>query len=66
MSYYNTEKEPLQSNGFAVFRNGFRVSEEVYPTKTCSGLLSEYEFWNGVVKKWSKGDKVEILQVTGS
>lgn len=54
------------SNGkfYAVFRNGYRVSETEYPSPLFA--QKELEHWQNVVKKFPDGSKVEVRQINKS
>lgn len=43
---------------YAVFRNGFRVSDSEYDSKM--GAQSEYTYWAGILKRHPDGSKLEI------
>ena len=47
---------------YAVFRNGYRVSESEYPSPLFA--QKELEYWQNVVKKFPDGSKVEVRPVT--
>ena len=47
---------------YAVFRNGYRVSEAEYPSPLFA--QKELEYWQNVVKKFPDGSKVEVRPVT--
>lgn len=46
---------------YAVFRNGYRVSDAEYPSALFA--QKELEHWQNIVKKFPDGSKLEILPV---
>ncbi len=46
---------------YAVFRNGYRVSDAVYPSPAFA--QKELEHWLNIVKKFPDGSKVEVRPV---
>lgn len=53
--------ETVDTNLYAVFRNGVRVSEEVYPAPAFA--QKELEHWQTIVKKFPDGSKVEVRPI---
>ena len=48
---------------YAVFRNGVRVSDSEYDSKSGTGAEGEYNYWAGILKRFPDGSKLEIRQV---
>lgn len=46
---------------FVVLRNGVRVSDEEYSNK--KSAQQEYDHWNGIIKRWPDGSKLEIVNL---
>ncbi len=46
---------------YAVFRNGYRVSESEYPSPLFA--QKELDHWKEIVKKFPDGSKVEVRPV---
>ena len=46
---------------YAVFRNGFRVSDSEYDSKM--DAQREYEYWAGIIKRNPDGSKLDIRQL---
>lgn len=46
---------------YAIFRNGFRVSDSEYDSKLSA--KAEYEYWTNLLKRWSDGSRLEIRQI---
>lgn len=46
---------------YAVFRNGFRVSDSEYDSKL--DAQRELDYWTGIIKRNPDGSKLEIRQL---
>jgi hypothetical protein len=46
---------------YAVFRNGFRVSDSEYDSKL--DAQRELDYWGGIIKRNPDGSKIEIRQL---
>lgn len=47
---------------YIVTRNGFKVSEIEYYTKADALTSTDYSFWSKVVKNWSPGCKMDVME----
>jgi hypothetical protein len=43
---------------YAVFRNGFRVSDSIYPSAFYA--QHELDYWKGIIRNWPDGSRIEI------
>jgi len=46
---------------YAVFRNGYRVSDSEYVSKL--DAQREYEYWAGIIKRNPDGSKLDVRQL---
>ena len=53
-----TEAKPIR---YVVVRDGHRVSDKEYELPTDAKCLAEIQFWSGVSKRQSHGEKVEAV-----
>ena len=51
----------ITSDRYVVMRNGTRVSDVEYSTK--SDAKTEYDFWSRIVNRWPDGSKLEIVNL---
>jgi hypothetical protein len=57
----NTMVEKTETVMYAVFRNGFRVSDSEYDSKM--DAQRELDYWTGIIKRHPDGSKLEIRQL---
>lgn len=57
----NTLVEKTETAMYAVFRNGFRVSDSEYDSKM--DAQRELDYWTGIIKRHPDGSKLEIRQL---
>lgn len=57
----NTMVEKTETAMYAVFRNGFRVSDSEYDSKM--DAQRELDYWTGIIKRHPDGSKLEIRQL---
>jgi hypothetical protein len=57
----NTMVEKTETTMYAVFRNGFRVSDSEYDSKM--DAQRELDYWTGIIKRHPDGSKLEIRQL---
>jgi len=57
MSDNDTDQKKL----YAVFRNGFRVSNSEYETE--SFAQTELDYWKNIVRRFPDGSKLEVRSV---
>ena len=60
MSNTATSSE-TETKMYAVFRNGFRVSDSEYDSKL--DAQRELDYWNNIIKRHPDGSKLEIRQL---
>ena len=53
--------EKTETTMYAVFRNGFRVSDSEYDSKM--DAQRELDYWTGIIKRHPDGSKLEIRQL---
>ena len=58
----NVSLDSQSEDTFVVVRDEKRVSDREYKTKNDSELLSEFEFWKKVIKKWPDGTKLKVVK----
>ena len=58
MSQDNENVNESELKSFAVFRNGVRVSDSVYPDAFYA--QKELDYWKGIAQKWKDGSTVEV------
>jgi hypothetical protein len=56
-----TVSSETETKMYAVFRNGFRVSDSEYDSKL--DAQRELDYWNGIIKRHPDGSKLEIRQL---
>lgn len=56
-----TAIEGTEAKLYAIFRNGFRVSESEYDSK--DRAYAEYDYWTGILKRWPDGSKLDIREL---
>ena len=61
MSHDSTHTRSEQPVAFAVFRNGFRVSDATYPAEFYA--KHELEYWRGIIKKWPDGSRIDVRKL---
>lgn len=54
----NVRSEP---DAYAVFRNGFRVSDVIYPAEFYA--KHELEYWRGIIEKWPDGSRISVRKL---
>jgi hypothetical protein len=54
----------IETKMYAVFRNGFRVSESEYDSKI--DTQKEYEYWAEIIKRNPDGSKLDVRQLNYS
>jgi hypothetical protein len=57
----NTASDRSETTMYAVFRNGFRVSESEYDSKLDANR--EMDYWQNIVKRNPDGSRLEIRQL---
>ena len=60
MSNTATSSE-TETKMYAIFRNGFRVSDSEYDSKL--DAQRELDYWTGIIKRHPDGSKLEIRQL---
>lgn len=58
---YATESTESFGESFAVFRNGHRVSDSIYPSSFYA--QDELDYWKGIIKNWPDGSRIEIRKL---
>lgn len=61
MSIDTQEQLESRESTFAVFRNGYRVSDSVYP----STFFAQHElaYWRNIIRNWPDGSRLEIRSI---
>jgi hypothetical protein len=54
----NTVGNQTETVMYAVFRNGYRVSDSEYDSKM--DAQREYEYWAGIIKRNPDGSKLDV------
>lgn len=57
----NNTAEKTETAMYAVFRNGYRVSDSEYDSKL--DAQRELDYWGGIIKRHPDGSKLEIRQL---
>jgi hypothetical protein len=57
----NTASDRSETAMYAVFRNGFRVSESEYDSKLDANR--EMDYWQNIIKRNPDGSRLEIRQL---
>lgn len=50
-----------KEQGYAVFRSGIRVSEQVYNTE--KDAQNEKNHWESIIKRWPDGTQITVKEV---
>ena len=61
MGQHEAHVETGEPVAFAVFRNGFRVSDATYPAEFYA--KHELEYWRGIIKKWPDGSRIDVRKL---
>ena len=61
MGQHDENVEQEEQAFFAVFRNGFRVSDATYPAEFYA--KHELEYWRGIIKKWPDGSRIDVRKL---
>ena len=57
----NTVSSETETKMYAVFRNGYRVSDSEYDSKL--DAQRELDYWTNIIKRHPDGSKLEIRQL---
>ena len=57
----NTVDNQTETAMYAIFRNGYRVSDSEYNSKM--DAQREYEYWAGIIKRNPDASKLDIRQL---
>ena len=57
----NTISNTTETTMYAVFRNGFRVSDSEYDSKL--DAQREMDYWTNIIRRHPDGSKIEIRQL---
>ena len=57
----NTISNTTETKMYAIFRNGFRVSDSEYDSKL--DAQRELDYWENIIKRHPDGSKLEIRQL---
>lgn len=61
MRQHETNVAAEEPAAYAVFRNGFRVSDATYPAEFYA--KHELDYWRGIIKKWPDGSRIDVRKL---
>jgi len=61
MGQHETNVAAEEPAAYAVFRNGFRVSDATYPAEFYA--KHELDYWRGIIKKWPDGSRIDVRKL---
>ena len=61
MGHHEANVSSGETVAYAVFRNGFRVSDATYPAEFYA--KHELDYWRGIIKKWPDGSRIDVRKL---